>query len=91
MRFRFRQVDVFTAVPLAGNPLAVVLGADALTAAEMAAVANWTNLSESTFLLAPTTAYAFSPPPANCRLSATPPWEAAMRGWPKVGCPEANR
>jgi PhzF family phenazine biosynthesis protein len=37
---------------LLGNPLAVVVGADALTA-QMAAFANWTNLSETTFLLQP--------------------------------------
>ena len=52
--FPFRQVDVFTAVPLLGNPLAVVRDADALTEAQMAAFARWTNLSETTFLLHPT-------------------------------------
>jgi PhzF family phenazine biosynthesis protein len=52
--FAFHQVDVFTAQPLRGNPLAVVVGADALTDAQMAAFANWTNLSETTFLLRPT-------------------------------------
>ena len=52
--FSFAQVDVFTAVPYKGNPLAVVHGADALTDAQMAAFANWTNLSETAFLLQPT-------------------------------------
>jgi PhzF family phenazine biosynthesis protein len=52
--FTFHQVDVFTAQPLRGNPLAVVVGADALSDAQMAAFANWTNLSETTFLLRPT-------------------------------------
>jgi PhzF family phenazine biosynthesis protein len=52
-KYSFQQVDVFTAEPLKGNPLAVVLNADALTDAEMAAFANWTNLSETTFLLKP--------------------------------------
>lgn len=51
--FVFRQVDVFTSQPLLGNPLAVVAGADALSDAQMAAFANWTNLSETTFLLRP--------------------------------------
>lgn len=51
--FAFQQVDVFGAAPLRGNPLAVVVGADGLTDAEMAAFANWTNLSETTFLLKP--------------------------------------
>jgi PhzF family phenazine biosynthesis protein len=52
--FAFHQVDVFTAQPLRGNALAVVIGADRLTDAQMAAFANWTNLSETTFLLRPT-------------------------------------
>jgi PhzF family phenazine biosynthesis protein len=52
--FVFHQVDVFAPKPLCGNPLAVVVGADALTDAQMAAFANWTNLSETTFLLRPT-------------------------------------
>jgi PhzF family phenazine biosynthesis protein len=53
-KFSFAQVDVFTAVPYKGNPLAVVLGADALSTAQMATFANWTNLSETAFLLEPT-------------------------------------
>jgi PhzF family phenazine biosynthesis protein len=52
-KFTFRRVDVFTSRPLLGNPLAVVVGADALTDTQMAAFANWTNLSETTFLLQP--------------------------------------
>ncbi|ACD15626.1 PhzF family phenazine biosynthesis protein [Paraburkholderia phytofirmans] len=51
---RFKQVDVFTAVPFKGNPLAVVFDADALDATQMQAIAHWTNLSETTFLLKPT-------------------------------------
>ncbi|MCR1783189.1 PhzF family phenazine biosynthesis protein [Nocardioides carbamazepini] len=50
----FRQVDVFSAAPLLGNPLAVVHGADGMSAEEMQRFARWTNLSETTFLLAPT-------------------------------------
>lgn len=49
----FKQVDVFSAQPLLGNPLAVVLQADELDDAQMAAFARWTNLSETTFLLKP--------------------------------------
>jgi len=52
--FAFTQVDVFTDRPLLGNPLAVVHGADALDEARMRAFAKWTNLSETSFLLAPT-------------------------------------
>ncbi|MFC0219548.1 PhzF family phenazine biosynthesis protein [Pseudochelatococcus lubricantis] len=51
--FSFHQVDVFTTQPMAGNPLAVVVGADGLSERQMAAFANWTNLSETTFLLRP--------------------------------------
>ncbi|MBE0620758.1 MAG: PhzF family phenazine biosynthesis protein [Burkholderiales bacterium] len=52
--FRFTQVNVFSADPLGGNPLAVVHAAEGLTEAQMAALARWTNLSETTFLLPPT-------------------------------------
>lgn len=52
-RYPFKQVDVFSGQALKGNPLAVVLNADALSDATMAAFAHWTNLSETTFLLAP--------------------------------------
>lgn len=55
MRRRFAQVDVFTAERLRGNPLAVVVDADGLSDETMAQFANWTNLSETTFLLPPTT------------------------------------
>jgi PhzF family phenazine biosynthesis protein len=51
--FDFKQLDVFSRVALKGNPLAVVLGADSLTDRQMADFANWTNLSETTFLLTP--------------------------------------
>lgn len=53
---RFKQVDVFTAVPFRGNPVAVVLGADALSGEDMQRIAAWTNLSETTFVLPPTRA-----------------------------------
>ena len=52
--FAFRQVDVFSSAPILGNPLAVVIGADSLDEARMAGFANWTNLSETAFLLKPT-------------------------------------
>jgi PhzF family phenazine biosynthesis protein len=51
----FRQVDVFTAEPLLGNPVAVVENASGLTTEQMHAFTSWTNLSEATFLLSPTT------------------------------------
>lgn len=45
---------MFTAEPYLGNPLAVVLDADGMSSAHMQQFANWTNLSETTFLLPPT-------------------------------------
>lgn len=78
--FVFQQVDVFTSVPLRGNPLAVVVGADALSDAQMAAFANWTNLSETTFLLRP------SAPGADYRVRIfTPQQELPFAGHPTLG------
>ena len=50
----FKQVDVFTATPYQGNPLAVVLDGRGLSTEAMQHFTNWTNLSEATFLLPPT-------------------------------------
>jgi PhzF family phenazine biosynthesis protein len=50
----FKQVDVFTATPYRGNPLAVVLDGEGLSAEAMQHFTNWTNLSECTFMLPPT-------------------------------------
>jgi PhzF family phenazine biosynthesis protein len=78
--FAFHQVDVFTSKPLRGNPLAVVAGADALTDAEMAAFANWMNLSETTFLLRPTDGA------ADYRVRIfTPQQELPFAGHPTLG------
>jgi len=54
MQRRFKQVDVFTAEPLKGNPLAVVLDSEGLDTATMQRFTDWTNLSEATFLSPPT-------------------------------------
>jgi PhzF family phenazine biosynthesis protein len=54
MRRAFCQVDVFAEVPYRGNPVAVVLDGDGLDTAAMRQFANWTNLSETTFVLPPT-------------------------------------
>jgi PhzF family phenazine biosynthesis protein len=73
--FQFQQVDVFSSQPLGGNPLAVVIGADALDDARMAAFARWTNLSETTFLLQPRA------PEADYRVRIfTPTQELPFRG-----------
>ena len=50
----FKQVDVFTTTPYRGNPLAVVLNGEGLSTEAMQHFTNWTNLSECTFLLPPT-------------------------------------
>ena len=50
----FAQVDVFTAVPYLGNPLAVVMDGNGLSTEQMQAFTDWTNLSEATFVLPPT-------------------------------------
>jgi PhzF family phenazine biosynthesis protein len=78
--FKFQQVDVFTTEPLKGNPLAVVVGADALSDTQMASFANWTNLSETTFLLEPNN------PGADYRLRIfTPEQELPFAGHPTLG------
>ena len=79
-RYRLRWVDVFTDRALAGNPLAVVLGADGLSTGQMQAIARETNLSETTFVL-----------PAETREHAakvrifTPHVELPFAGHPTVG------
>lgn len=50
---RFSQVDVFTATPLLGNPVAVVHDSDGLSGPRMQAFTDWTHLSEATFLAPP--------------------------------------
>jgi PhzF family phenazine biosynthesis protein len=50
----FSQVDVFSTEPLKGNPVAVVHDADGLSEEQMQRFADWTNLSETAFLLSPT-------------------------------------
>ncbi len=55
---KFKQVDVFTRVPFFGNPVAVVLEGAGLSSAQMQHIAAWTNLSETTFVLPPSSAAA---------------------------------
>jgi PhzF family phenazine biosynthesis protein len=76
----FTQVDVFTDTPYAGNPVAVVGEADGLTTEAMRRFANWTNLSETTFLLEPTDAA------ADYRVRIfTPSLELPFAGHPTLG------
>lgn len=77
---RFSQLDVFSAVPLKGNPLAVVHDAQGLSDADMQAFARWTNLSETTFLLPP------DDPAADYRVRIfTPGGELPFAGHPTLG------
>jgi PhzF family phenazine biosynthesis protein len=76
----FQQVDVFTSVPYTGNPVAVVLDAQGLTADQMQRFANWTNLSETTFVLPP------SAPGADYQVRIfTPQAELPFAGHPTLG------
>ncbi|QNE36650.1 PhzF family phenazine biosynthesis protein [Leifsonia shinshuensis] len=56
MDLPFLWVDVFADEPLTGNPLALVPDADALTEAQLRAIAREFNQSETTFLCRPTAA-----------------------------------
>src|ERR1700685_2084440 len=77
---RFKQVVVLPAVPFKGNPLAVVFDADDLDDAQMQAIARWTNLSETTFLVKPTE------PAADYRVRIfTPHGELPFAGHPTLG------
>ncbi len=80
----FRQVNVFSPLPMLGNPVAVVHDADGVTDEQMAAFARWTNLSETTFLLEPTM------PKADYRLRIfTPGGELPFAGHPTLGSAHA--
>ena len=81
---RFSQVDVFSSGAYLGNPLAVVHGADGLSDEEMLRFANWTNLSETTFLVTPTD------PGADYGLRIfTPGGELPFAGHPTIGSAHA--
>jgi PhzF family phenazine biosynthesis protein len=80
MRRPFSEVDVFTEVPYFGNPVAVVLDADGLDTEQMQRLANWTNLSETTFVLPP------EDPAADYRVRIfTPVLELPFAGHPTLG------
>lgn len=80
----FQQIDVFTARPFLGNPVAVVLDGTGLDTAQMQAFTDWTNLSEATFLLPPTA------PEADYRLRIfCPGRELPFAGHPTLGSCQA--
>ncbi len=77
---RFTQVDVFPSARGRGNPLAVVHDADGLSDEEMQQFAHWTNISETTYLVAPTA------PEADYRVRIfTPGEELLFAGHPTLG------
>jgi PhzF family phenazine biosynthesis protein len=79
-KLAFRQVDVFTAVPFKGNPVAVVLDGELVSSDQMQAIAAWTNLSETTFVCAP------KEQRADYRLRIfTPKRELPFAGHPTIG------
>ena len=80
MERAFRQVDVFGSGPYTGNPVAVILDGEGLSGEEMQRLANWTNLSETTFVLPP------EDPEADYRLRIfTPVSELPFAGHPTLG------
>ena len=80
----YQQVDVFTAIPYRGNPLAVVLDGSGLSDVQMQRFAHWTNLSETTFVL-PASAEARALG-ADYRLRIfTPGGELPFAGHPTLG------
>lgn len=80
----FKQVDVFTSVPLMGNPVAVILDAEGLSTETMQAMANWTNLSETTFVTPATD------PAADYAVRIfTPKSELPFAGHPTLGTSHA--
>ncbi|CDG21408.1 Antisense-enhancing sequence 1 [Xenorhabdus poinarii G6] len=83
-RINFKQVDVFTSTPFKGNPVAVVMDAHELSTAQMQEIANWTNLSETTFVLPPENSA------ADYRVRIfTPESELPFAGHPTIGTAHA--
>lgn len=83
-RRAYKVVDAFSSKPTKGNPVAVVLDADGLTDADMQAIAGWTNLSETTFVLPATDCT------ADYRLRIfTPQVELPFAGHPTIGSAHA--
>ncbi|MFQ5927060.1 MAG: PhzF family phenazine biosynthesis protein [Terriglobia bacterium] len=80
MKRRIYQLDVFTAKPYAGNPLAVITDGDGISQARMQAVAREMNLSETVFVQKPTTNRAL----ARLRIFTTT-HELPLAGHPVIG------
>jgi trans-2,3-dihydro-3-hydroxyanthranilate isomerase len=77
----FHTCDVFTDQPFSGNPLAIVMGADGLTTAQMQTIAREFNLSETIFVMAPRN------PAHTARVRIFfPTAEIPFAGHPTIGC-----
>ena len=83
-QFQTLYCDVFAPRIGTGNPLAVIFDADQLDDADMQAIANWTNLAETTFLLKSTLAEA----DYRVRIFTTQK-EIAFAGHPSIGSAHA--
>lgn len=84
MKVAFKQVDVFATSAFSGNPLAVVMDAEGVPDEQLQAIARWTNLSETTFVLPATD------PQADYRLRIfTPGGELPFAGHPTLGTAHA--
>lgn len=88
MRRRFQQWDVFSAQAYRGNPLAVVLDSQGLSAEAMQRFTDWSNLSECTFLLPPTAAGAAAGADYAVRIFS-PGRELPFAGHPTLGSCQA--
>jgi PhzF family phenazine biosynthesis protein len=80
----FKQVDVFTSVAYLGNPVAVVLNGSGVSDEAMQRFAQWTNLSETTFVLAPGEAAQQAGADYRVRIF-TPGGELPFAGHPTLG------
>lgn len=80
MPLRFTTYDVFTDTPFAGNPLAIVFDADALSDAQMQTIAREFNLSETIFIRNPA-----DPKHAASVRIFTPAQELPFAGHPTIG------
>ena len=81
MMLEFHTLDVFTSTPFSGNPLAVVLGAEVLSADQMQIMAREFNLSETIFVQPPQN------PDHTARVRIFfPTAEIPFAGHPTIGC-----
>lgn len=81
MELKFHTLDVFTTRRFGGNPLGVVLGADALSTEEMQTIAREFNLAETIFVRKPK-----DPAHTASVRIFFPTDEISFAGHPTIGC-----